>query len=208
MPAIGELAKLRISGEGIGCVGVLRRGALIGLLAAIFGTVVFAAVSDSAGGKMHDGQCAKAAQSTTQHGPRGAKCIARELLAELPLPKGAVRVGVVRQLEPQKKSWPQDGPCRPVVEVHGYWHVPGIAREVIKWIQAHPPVGVIPPTGGSGEGNGEWSGALSVAVVEPNVVQRELLNFVAIEAPTKGGAALRGDAVVAPVGARCVEYNY
>jgi hypothetical protein len=208
MPRIGKLAKLRISGEGIRCVGVLGRWALIGLLAAIFGTAVFAASSYSAGGKTHDGQCAKPSQSTTQHGRRGAKCIAQELLAELPLPKGAVKVGVVRRLEPQKKSWPQDGPCRPVVETHGYWHVPGVAREVIKWIQAHPPAGVIPHTGGSGEGDGEWSGQLSVAVKEPNVVQRELLNFAAIKAPTKGGTTLRGDAVIAPVRARCVEYNY
>lgn len=201
-------AKLWISGQGIGRVGVLRRGALIGLLAATFGTAVFAALSYSAGGKMHHGQCANASQSATQHGPRGAKCIAQELLAELPLPKGAGKVGVVRQLKPQKERWPQAGPCRPVVEIHGYWHVPGVASEVIKWIQTHPPAGVIPHTGGSGEGNGEWSGWLSVAVKEPNVVQRETLNFVAIEAPTKGGAVLRGDAVVAPVGARCVEYNY
>jgi hypothetical protein len=208
MPTIGELAKLRISSEGIGCVGVLRRWALIGLLAAIFGTAVFAAVSYSAGRKMHHGHCAMPSQSSAQHGLRGAKCIAQELLAELPLPEGAVKVGVVRRLDPQKKSWPQDGPCRPVVEVHGYWHVPGIASEVIKWIQAHPPAGVIPYTGGSGEGNGEWSGSLSVEVKEPSVAQRQLLNFVAIEAPTKGGAALRVDAVVAPVGARCVEYNY
>jgi hypothetical protein len=189
-------------------VGVLRCGVLIGLLSAIFGTAIFAVMSDSAGGKMHDGQCAEASPSTTQHGPRGAKCIAQELLAELPLPKGAVKVGVVRQLEPQKNRWPQDGPCRPVVEIHGYWHVPGIASKVIKWIQAHPPAGVIPHTGGSGEGDGEWSGQLSVAVKEPSVVQRELLNFAAIEEPTKRGAALRGDAVVAPVGARCREYNY
>jgi hypothetical protein len=94
------------------------------------------------------------------------------------------------------------------VEIHGYWRVPGVASEVVKWIQAHPPAGVIPPTGGSGEGDGEWSGGLSVAVKETNVVQRELLNFVAIEAPTKGGAELRADAVVAPVAARCREYNY
>jgi len=69
-------------------------------------------------------------------------------------------------------------------------------------------VGFSYSTGGSGEGDGEWSGQLSVAVKEPNVVQRELLNFAAIEEPTKRGAALRGDAVVAPVGARCREYNY
>jgi hypothetical protein len=200
-----------MSGEGIGCIGVLRRGALIGLLAAIFGAAVFTVVSHSAGGKMHDERCAKASESaTTKHALGGAKCVAQELLAELPLPKGAVKVGIVRQLELQTERWPRDGPCRPVVEVQGYWHVPGIASAVIKWIQAHPPASVIPHTGGSGEGGTprSWSGELRVAVKEPNVVQRETLYFVAIEAPTKGGAALQGDAVVAPAGARCVEYNY
>jgi hypothetical protein len=194
-------------------VGVLRCRTLTGLLAAIFGTAVFAAVSYSAGGKMHDEQCAKASGSTsTKHTLRRAKCIAQGLLAELPLPKGAVKVGVVRQLEPQEERWPLEGPCKPVVEAHRYWHVPGIASEVIKWIQAQPPPGAIPHMGGSSEGGREdvrwWDGDLRVAVKEPSEVQRETLNFVAIEAPKKGGAVLRGDAVVAPVGARCVEYNY
>lgn len=202
-----------MSDEGIRCVGVLRRRTLIGLLVAIFGTSIFAAVRCSAGGTLHVEQCAKASGSTsTKHTLHRAKCIAQGLLAELPLPKGAVKMGVVRQLEPQEERWPLEGPCKPVVEVHGYWHVPGIASEVIKWIQAQPLAGAIAHTGGNSEGGREgvrwWGGNLRVAVKEPSEVQRETLNFVAIEAPKKGGAVLRGDAVVAPVGARCVEYNY
>ena len=176
-------------------------------------------------GKMQDEQCAKASESrvaplvigrhwTTRHALSGATCVARELLAELRLPKGAVNVGFVRQLGPSgRELLPAAPACSSVVGVDGYWRVPGGAREAIGWIEAHPPTGVIRHWTGSASGairGGvlEWDGGLTVAVKEPHVARKEAVAFEAIEKLAGGGAALRVEAQAAPVGARCPEANY
>lgn len=187
------------------------------MLAMVFGVAAAAAVVSLTGAESTKGyaaRCVHASRSTiTEHLARREKCIANEILAELPLPEGAVQVSSPSrlgrfgdQLVPARVGVP----CSPEVAQDDYWRVPGTAREVIRWIQDHPLTGA--HRTGSGEGGGgdgrepEWDGYLSVAVKKPGVVQREELLFAAIEA--KGGTALRGEAVVVPAHAACHEYDY
>jgi hypothetical protein len=144
--------------------------------------------------------------------PRGklqqtpAEAVAQKLLGELPLPKGAVKVGS----QPGFNGPGEQIGCGPLVDVDRYWQVPGEPKVVMAWIESHPPASSKLSSHGEGGKVGvgitRWFGAFRFPVKAPGVIHREELTFEAI-ATERGGTALRADAQVVPASARCVYHG-
>lgn len=121
-----------------------------------------------------------------------ARSDARRILGELRLPPGAAASasdpsgGVLRQ--------PASRPATPnLVDVHGFWTLPGDPQGALDWIERHPPAGSRQTLSGAGAGSGaqdDWFAGFSF----PGPAERTLL--VTVTDAGGGTTALRADAQV------------
>lgn len=143
------------------------------------------------------------AGSAAAHGPtaasnkRAAQQAAPRLLAALALPPGATAVTA----DPSRPHVLGGAPTRPLtprlVDVHGFWRVPGDPQTVLAWIEDHPPTaGMRGVSGASAYSNGastEWDGYTFKPV--PGILYSRTL-LVEVAAAAGGATALRADAQV------------
>jgi hypothetical protein len=133
---------------------------------------------------------------------------AQRILRSLRLPPGAVKV-VADPSSPRLLGAPPSTPLIPkLVDVHGFWRVPGNLSDVLAWVKAHAPPGSHP--GMSGESaSGPRSGPATIStawvgfgfpVIPGARGYRELI--VTVARARGGGTALRADAQSAPLARR------
>jgi hypothetical protein len=135
--------------------------------------------------------------STTQSNRRAARMDAPRLLATLQLPAGSQAASA----DPSRSSLLGHAPTRPgtrnLVDVHGFWRVPGQPRTVLDWVESHPPAGSTRNmSGASGTSKGistVWDG-YALAPIARVESYRELV--VEVAQASGSGTALRADGQV------------
>ena len=127
---------------------------------------------------------------------RLARRDAQTTLARLRLPPGATPTAGDPAPSNLLGSAPDRPATRNLVDVHAFWRVPGAPKQVLAWIESHPPAGSRLGMGGESVSSG--SGVITAFdgfgwPIVPGVLSyRELL--VTVAQARGGGTALRADA--------------
>lgn len=177
------------SGAGVAPV------ALALLLVALVGGLAGSAIAAGGGGaRPRTAEAASTAASGAAAHKAAARRAATRLLADTPLPPGALAAAS----DPSRSRAEAQPPERPgtpnLVDVHGFWRVPGTPTAVLAWTEAHPPPGGSRDAGGaSGTSSGpvsSWDG-YAFAPVARVISYRAVL--IEVARAVGGGTALRVD---------------
>lgn len=155
---------------------------------------------------------APAAGSSEQGGPRhgriaggrqGARRAAESLLQRVVLPPGARPGGSSGDATPVLHGPGSQPPAPHLLDVHGYWHVPGEPDRVADWLHDHPPASARIKGGGSGGPGGKsdiwW---LRYGFRPPSDRFRSEELVLALVCANDGGTLLRADAQVVWISGR------
>ena len=137
-----------------------------------------------------------ASRPTVSGNRAAAHAAATRIFAEVPVPVGAVEANS----DPEVGSWLRGSVAgapatRELVDMHGFWRLPGDPQSAIAWIKAHQPAGSTVSSAGWG---GQYGTRLMWFVTfafpaAPGRISQEGVG-IAVTAATGGGTAMRADA--------------
>ena len=174
---------------GVRLVGLATRG---GGRLALAGALALSAVPAAASSGQRaprDGRVAG--------GPQGAHRTAELLLRRVVLPAGAVPGGSSSEATPVLHGPGSQPPAPNLLDVHGYWHVPGEPHTVADWLHGHPPASATIKGGGAagtGDAPNMWWVRYAFRAPRDRFRSEELV--LALVRANGGGTLLRADAQV------------
>jgi len=200
---------------------VSRMSRLVVIFVVLVAGAGFALVACAASGTTSTSSTSAATTTTSgttaSSNRAAARAAAVRIFAQVPLPPGATRASS----DPSSSTWlrtPATGaPANPdLVDIQGFWRVPGDPHSVFRWLHAHAPAGTRVFVTGTGGQRGKivmWTLAFSYPALTGRVSPEGL--GVAVTAAHGGGTAMRADtfavwliprpaAEVVPAGIRAV----